>query len=337
MPEVVSCPKCRRRSRLPERLLGKRVKCPGCAEIFTATLDAPEVPARTEEQVRKKKDEDDSGGYEVVNEGKKKRRTDDEDDDYEVAADSKKRRRSDDDEDDERVSEKPRVSRRGGDDEDEDDEDRSRRSRRRREAEDDDDEEEAPRRRPSVRKKKRRRKQGLSFSGFNTTVQVMLGVVGLCLVLAIVGIFVPAVAIVPVAVGWLLMLGGSLWLLIIAFQDEVMHGLLCLCVPFYSLFYLITHFDETKNTLFLWLIGFGILMMGGCAGGIRGVREGDGPHRPRAEMQVPAVPAAWSPGYRAASAGALSYFPSRSSAAFASTVSSASGTPFANCCRTSFA
>jgi hypothetical protein len=277
------------------------VKCPGCAEIFTASVDGP-APAKKEEQVRKKKDEDDSGGYEVVNEGKKKRRTDDEDDGYEVAADSRKRRRSDDDEDDERVSEKPRVSRRGrADDEDDDDEDRSRRSRRRLADEDEDDEEEAPRRRPSIRKKKRRRKKSPGLSGLGTTIWVLLGVVGVCLLMAIVGIFVPGVSAVPAVVGNLMMLGGGLWLLVIAFQDEVYHGLLCLCVPFYSIFYVATHFEETKNALFLWLIGLGVTLAGACGGGIGGAMRGEPVHdrQPRMQLQAPALPVAWSSGHRA--------------------------------------
>jgi hypothetical protein len=38
MPAVVSCPNRRRRSRVPDHLIGKRVKCPGCAEVFTAAV-----------------------------------------------------------------------------------------------------------------------------------------------------------------------------------------------------------------------------------------------------------------------------------------------------------
>jgi hypothetical protein len=40
MPEVVNCPKCERKLRIPEELLGKKVKCPTCSETFTATAAA---------------------------------------------------------------------------------------------------------------------------------------------------------------------------------------------------------------------------------------------------------------------------------------------------------
>jgi hypothetical protein len=118
----------------------------------------------------------------------------------------------------------------------------------------------------------------------------VIGVVGVCLLLSIVGIVVPPVAYVPVALGWLLQFVAGVWLLVIAFQDNVVQGLLCLCVPFYSLFYLITHFDETKNALFLWLIGLGVLIMGGCAGGVGQAIRGEAPpnRRPRAEVLAPA-------------------------------------------------
>src|SRR4051794_3338553 len=37
MPEIISCPDCDRKLRVPEDLLGKKVKCPGCGITFTAT------------------------------------------------------------------------------------------------------------------------------------------------------------------------------------------------------------------------------------------------------------------------------------------------------------
>jgi hypothetical protein len=36
MPTLVACPKCQRKLRVPDDLLGKSVKCPGCHEPFTA-------------------------------------------------------------------------------------------------------------------------------------------------------------------------------------------------------------------------------------------------------------------------------------------------------------
>jgi hypothetical protein len=38
MPEIVSCPDCSRQLRVPDHLLGKKVKCPGCNVMFTALI-----------------------------------------------------------------------------------------------------------------------------------------------------------------------------------------------------------------------------------------------------------------------------------------------------------
>jgi hypothetical protein len=53
MPIIVQCPTCERKLRVPDQLLGKKVKCPGCAGIFTAGDKAapstqPSSPAKTE-------------------------------------------------------------------------------------------------------------------------------------------------------------------------------------------------------------------------------------------------------------------------------------------------
>jgi hypothetical protein len=41
MPEVFSCPKCQRKSRVPDNLMGQLVKCPGCGETFVADINPP--------------------------------------------------------------------------------------------------------------------------------------------------------------------------------------------------------------------------------------------------------------------------------------------------------
>src|ERR1700722_3700703 len=50
MPEQVQCPSCKQKLRVPDNLLGKKVKCPKCATIFDAKVDEG-------------KDEDDGGSY----------------------------------------------------------------------------------------------------------------------------------------------------------------------------------------------------------------------------------------------------------------------------------
>ena len=49
MPEVVNCPQCERKLRVPEDLLGKKVKCPTCGNTFTAEVPSAAPPPRGEE------------------------------------------------------------------------------------------------------------------------------------------------------------------------------------------------------------------------------------------------------------------------------------------------
>jgi hypothetical protein len=112
MPEVVTCPSCDRKLRLPDDLLGQEVKCPTCGTTFLGEVGPPKPKARVEE---KKPAEDNEPTYRLES----KRRS----------------RRSRDDDDDDRPSR--RRSRR--DDDDDDDYDDDRRSRRRRRYDDDDD------------------------------------------------------------------------------------------------------------------------------------------------------------------------------------------------------
>src|SRR5262249_27776144 len=41
MPEVVTCPQCRKTVQIPQHLLGTSVKCPACRGRFTAALGIP--------------------------------------------------------------------------------------------------------------------------------------------------------------------------------------------------------------------------------------------------------------------------------------------------------
>jgi predicted Zn finger-like uncharacterized protein len=52
MALVTQCPNCDRKLRVPDEYLGKRVRCPACKEIFTASTSAETSPA-SEESLRK--------------------------------------------------------------------------------------------------------------------------------------------------------------------------------------------------------------------------------------------------------------------------------------------
>lgn len=122
--ELVSCPECKRKLRVPNDLVGKQVKCPTCGQTFTADPaehspptpppTADEKPARTS-KVGRDEEEDRS---------RRRAREDDDDDDE----DRSRRRRAlsgRDDDDDDRPRRRSRYSR---DDDDDDDDDRRRRN-----------------------------------------------------------------------------------------------------------------------------------------------------------------------------------------------------------------
>jgi predicted Zn finger-like uncharacterized protein len=44
MPDVITCPKCDRKLRVPDELMGQEVKCPTCSTTFTASGTPPSPP-----------------------------------------------------------------------------------------------------------------------------------------------------------------------------------------------------------------------------------------------------------------------------------------------------
>jgi hypothetical protein len=45
MPEITTCPECDKKLKVPDNLIGKQVRCPGCSVMFTARPDDAEEPA----------------------------------------------------------------------------------------------------------------------------------------------------------------------------------------------------------------------------------------------------------------------------------------------------
>jgi predicted Zn finger-like uncharacterized protein len=52
MPDLMNCPQCERRVRVPDELRGRSVKCPTCGTVFTAPSEAAQgvSEVRTEEE-----------------------------------------------------------------------------------------------------------------------------------------------------------------------------------------------------------------------------------------------------------------------------------------------
>jgi hypothetical protein len=83
--------------------------------------------------------------------------------------------------------------------------------------------------------------------------------------------FIPTVgalfALLALALGGLMSMVGGIWLLIVAFSEDTTTGLLCLFVPFYSIYFILTEFDLCKKPVMVY--GLGLLLTFGavCAAG----------------------------------------------------------------------
>jgi uncharacterized membrane protein YfcA len=68
--------------------------------------------------------------------------------------------------------------------------------------------------------------------------------------------------IVLIAIGVILAIAGAvggIWLLVEAFKEEVIQGVLCLCVPCYALYYAFARLDSPhKNIILILWLGCGI-------------------------------------------------------------------------------
>jgi hypothetical protein len=144
-------------------------------------------------------------------------------------------------------------------------------------AEDDDedppeDEEEEEERAPRRKRRRRRRKSSSNqFGGMPVFAIALIGLGVFAALTVVLALIVPAAAAVPVYLGSVISFVGGIWFLVVAFQDSPTAGFLCMCVPFYSLVYLISNFEETKKPFFVYLVGIALSVAGSCAGG-RGER-----------------------------------------------------------------
>jgi hypothetical protein len=101
MPQFVSCPSCGRRARVPDALLDRPVKCPGCAATFKATPNKPAAEKQGDEGEDIEIVDDTATGYSVADdedEGRRGRRRDDDDEDDRRPSRKRRSREEDDDE-----------------------------------------------------------------------------------------------------------------------------------------------------------------------------------------------------------------------------------------------
>ncbi len=80
------------------------------------------------------------------------------------------------------------------------------------------------------------------------------------------------VGMILMAVGGIIMLVGSIWFLVVAFQESLLWGLGCIFVPFVSLVFLIMHWGKAGKPFLVQLAGLvpmiaASIMMGASSGG----------------------------------------------------------------------
>jgi uncharacterized protein YbaR (Trm112 family) len=225
------CPGCEKRLQVKETQAGKIITCPTCETRFQVPQPEPDEPPPP----------------------KPSRRV------TAAAMDEEKPRRGRRDEEED--EEKPRRKRQN---EEEEDEDKPRRSRR----DEEDEEEEEPRPRPRAKKKKKksRSRQSGGFAEWGMITKVLVVSAAIWAISFALGFVWPPLMFVALAVGAILSFVGGIMFLIVVIQDDIIQVILCLFVPFYSLFYLVTHFDECKNAFFIQMAGIVFLMVTMCAG-----------------------------------------------------------------------
>ncbi len=257
------CPNCEKKLSVQDALAGRLAVCPACKQ--KVRIPAAEEPEEEEEAATEKpRARTRPKGEEIEERPRRPLRRRDEEEEEED--EQPRRRQRDEEEDEEEEDERPRRRRRDEDDENEE-------------------EDERPRRKAKDRRKKKKRRAASGPLGMQDPyVLAVSGVLLLGLLSAIAAFFVPVLSIVPLGLGAVTAFAGGVWFLIVAFSDDPMQGILCfLCGP-YSLYYLITHFEECKRPFYLQCIGSLIIFLGFASASIRaskGYAE-----RPGAEVRM---------------------------------------------------
>jgi hypothetical protein len=241
----IECPTCQSKLAIKEMYSGKVVLCPKCK----GKMRIPHLDAEVEEEAPEQR--------------------------VATSRADTPRPRQRVEEFSERTSAPPK--RRPVDDDDEEDDDRPRR---RRGGDEDfafDDESPPPRRRKKRRRRRRRRESeswSLSDVDWGLWMLIGLGVIALIGFGGAAGaIAFPPLMLLPILLGLLMVFVGYVWFMIIAFQDDVVQGCLCLFIGIYRLYYTIVNFDEVKVPFLIEMVGVVMVISGACAGGAIGHRN----------------------------------------------------------------
>lgn len=116
----------------------------------------------------------------------------------------------------------------------------------------DDDDDDHPRPR-LARSRHRRAGNGLPKPG---PIAIALGVAGLLILMSF---LIPGAGLALMWVGIAIAVVANLWFLLVVLSDSILQVLLCFFIPFYSLFYILTHWEESRHPFLLSIYGTFIL------------------------------------------------------------------------------
>jgi hypothetical protein len=111
-----------------------------------------------------------------------------------------------------------------------------------------------------LRRKKRKTKKKSSEMGMGGSLWAGIGMCVCWVALGILTWFVPQAGIVMLGFGALAAFAGSIWFLVVAFQESVQWGLLCLFVPFASLVFVVKYYDRALVPFIVQLVGSFIIL-----------------------------------------------------------------------------
>jgi transcription initiation factor TFIIIB Brf1 subunit/transcription initiation factor TFIIB len=128
---------------------------------------------------------------------------------------------------------------------------------------DDDDIDERP-----IKKKKKRRTNNVFTGALGWLARLDVSIkiaVGIWIGVLLLSCFHPKLMFGPLGYGIILVILANILFLIVVFNDSPFELLLVLVLPFYNLYYLVTHWEETKATFFMHIFGIVVIASTLCA------------------------------------------------------------------------
>jgi hypothetical protein len=71
-----------------------------------------------------------------------------------------------------------------------------------------------------------------------------------------------SIGFVLMIVGGIVAFGSGIWLLVVAFQESPLWGLGCIVVPFVSLVFVISHWEDAQKPFLFQILGLAALVWG---------------------------------------------------------------------------